>query len=120
MSIYAVQAAYTPVAWAALLKNPHHRLEAIKPVVERLGGRIEAGWFTFGEYDLLIICELPDNVRAAALSMGISAGGAVKAIKTTPLMNFEDGLAALERAREAEYTPPRSEIPYFGVYRGET
>jgi hypothetical protein len=24
----------------------------------------------------------------------------------------------MNRARAAEYAPPRSEIPYFGVYRG--
>jgi len=106
------------MGWSALLKNPHHRLETIKPVIERLGGRIEAGWFSFGEYDVLLICEMPDDISAAALSMAVSAGGAVKAAKTTPLMSFEDGLDALTKARQAEYAPPPSEIPYFGVYRG--
>jgi uncharacterized protein with GYD domain len=76
------------------------------------------GWLMFGEYDLLVICELPDTVSAAALSMAISAGGAVKAIKIVPLMTFEDGLKAMGKAKAAEYAPPRSEIPYFGVYRG--
>jgi hypothetical protein len=67
---------------------------------------------------LLVICEMPDNVSAAALSMAISAGGAIKAVKTAPLMTFEDGLEALRQAKAAEYVPPRSEVPYFGVYRG--
>jgi len=120
MPYYALQTAYTSVGWSALLKEPHDRLEAVKPVVERLGGRIETGWVTFGEYDLLVICEMPDSISAAALSMAVSSGGAVKAAKTTPLMTFDDGLKALRKARESEYTPPRSEIPYFGVYRGET
>ena len=61
---------------------------------------------------------MPDNISAAALSMAISAGGAVKAAKTTPLMTFDEGLEALQRAKQAEYAAPRSEIPYFGVYRG--
>ncbi len=118
MAHYALQAAYTPLGWAALLKDPQHRLEAITPVVERLGGTVVNGWLMFGEYDLLVICELPDNVSAAALSMAISAGGAAKAVKIAPLMSFEDGLKAMAKARAAEYAPPRSEIPYFGVYRG--
>ena len=117
MAYYCLQTAYTPLGWAALLKDPQHRLEAVRPVIERLGGTIVNGWFAFGEYDLLIICDLPDNISAAALSMAISAGGAVKAAKTTPLMTFDDGLEALQRAKQAEYAPPRSEIPYFGVYR---
>src|SRR5215204_5054822 len=66
MTHYALQAAYTPLGWAALLKEPQHRLEAIKPVIERLGGTVVNGWFMFGEYDLLVICEMPNNVSAAA------------------------------------------------------
>ena len=120
MTYYSLQAAYAPLGWAALLKDPQHRLEAIKPVIERLGGSVVSGWFMFGEYDLLVICELPDNVSAAALSMAISSGGATKAVKITPLMSFEDGLEAMRKAKAAEYAPPRSEIPYFGVYRGGT
>ena len=120
MAHYSLQVAYTPLGWAALLKGPQHRLEAIKPVIERLGGSVVNGWFMFGEYDLLVICELPDNVSAAALSMAISSGGAVKAVKSAPLMSFEDGLEAMRKAKAAEYAPPRSEIPYFGVYRGGT
>jgi uncharacterized protein with GYD domain len=118
MAFYALQAAYAPLGWATLLKDPQHRLEAVRPVVERLGGTIVHGWFSFGEYDLLVVCEMPDSVSAAALSMAISAGGAVRAVATTPLLSFEDGLEALRRAKQAEYAPPRSEIPYFGVYRG--
>jgi uncharacterized protein with GYD domain len=118
MAVYALQTAYTPVGWAALLKDPQNRMEAVKPVVQRLGGSIVDGWLTFGEYDVLLICQMPDNVSATALSMAISAGGAVKAVKTTPLMTFEEGIEALKKAKVAEYAPPRSEIPYFGVYRG--
>jgi uncharacterized protein with GYD domain len=99
------------------VKDPQDRLKAVKPVVERLGGSIVQGWFMFGEYDLLLICEMPDDVSAAALSIAISAGGAVKAIKTTPLMTFDEGLEALRKAKEAEYAPPHSEIPCFGVFR---
>ena len=117
MAYYSLQTAYNPLGWAALVKDPQDRLKAVKPVVERLGGSILHGWFMFGEYDLLLICEMPDHVSAAALSIAISAGGAVKAVKTTPLMTFDDGLEALRKAKEAEYAPPPSEIPYFGVFR---
>jgi uncharacterized protein with GYD domain len=118
MAHYSLQTAYTPLGWAALLKDPQDRLAAVEPVVERLGGKIVNGWFTFGDYDVLVICEMPDQVSAAALSMAISAGGAVKAVKTTPLMSFDDGLEALRKAKQAEYAPHPSEIPYFGVFRG--
>src|SRR3984893_822982 len=118
MALYALQTAYAPIGWAALLKDPQNRMEAVKPVVQRLGGSIVGGWLTFGEYDVLLICQMADHVSATALSMAISAGGAVKAVKTTPLMTFEEGIEALKKAEAAQYAPPRSEIPYFGVHRG--
>jgi uncharacterized protein with GYD domain len=120
MALYAQQISYTPVAWAALLKAPQNRLEVVRHAIEQLGGRLIDGWFAFGEYDILVICELPDNVSAAALAMAVSAGGALRTVKTTPLLSFGDGVDAMRKASEAAYTPPRSEIPYFGVYRGET
>ena len=118
MALYALQTAYAPVGWAALLKDPQNRMEAVKPVVQRLGGSVVDGWLTFGDYDVLVICQLPDNVSATALSMAISAGGAVKSVKTTPLVTFDEGLEALKKAKDAGYAPPPSEVPYFGVYRG--
>src|SRR6266404_3986417 len=118
MALYALQTAYAPVGWAALLKDPQNRMEAVKPVVQRLGGSVVDGWLTFGDYDVLVICQLPDNVSATALSMAISAGGAVKSVKTMPLVTFDEGLEALNKAKDAGYTPPPSEVPYFGVYRG--
>ena len=117
MSFYALQGSYTPLAWAALVNKPENRLEAVRPAVEKLGGSIVNGWFSFGDYDVLIICEMPDTVSAAALSMAISASGAIKAVKTTPLMTFEEGAEALKKARSAEYAAPATEIPYFGTYR---
>lgn len=119
MSFYALQVSYTPLGWAALVKAPANRLEAVPPAVERLGGRIVDGWFSFGEYDLLTICEMPDAVSAAALSMAVSSGGAVKSTKTMPLLTFAEGLEALKKARSAEYAAPPTEIPYFGTYRPE-
>ena len=119
MALYAQQISYMPQAWAALLKTPENRLEIVQKVVEGLGGKLRNGWFTFGDYDILVICELPDNVSAAALSMAVSAGGAIKSVKTTPLISFEEGIEAMHKAANTAYTPPRSEIPYFGVYRGQ-
>ena len=106
MAHYLFQVSYTSDAWAAQVKNPQNRIEAVRPVIERLGGKIEAPYLAFGEYDVVLTVEFPDNVSAAALSLTVSAGGAVKAIKTTPLMTVEEGVEALKRAGGAGYQPP--------------
>jgi uncharacterized protein with GYD domain len=111
MAHYLLQVAYAPEAWAALVDEPHSRTEAVQPAVEQLGGTVHSTWLAFGEYDVISILELPDNVRAAAISMAISAGGAMKAIKTTPLMTWEEGVEAMREAAQAAYQPPT------GVFR---
>lgn len=47
-------------------------------MVEKLDGEIEGGWLAFGEYDVVLICQMPNNVSAAAFSMAGAAGGAAK------------------------------------------
>ena len=105
---YLVQVAYTSEGWAALVKQPQNRLEAVRPVVTRLGGKLDQ-WISFGDYDIVALLEMPDNESAAAFSMAVSAGGAVKAVKTTPMMTFEEGIAAMGKAGESGYKPPTAE-----------
>ena len=108
MAQYLLQVAYTPEAWAALTKNPQDRIEAVRPAVERLGGKIQGAWFAFGEYDIVAVFEMSDNVSAAAISIAFSAGGAVKSVKTTPLMTVAEGIEAMKKAGGAGYRPPTS------------
>ena len=105
MPTYMVQASYTSEAMASLLKNPQNRMEVVRKSVENLGGRLTGGWLSFGEYDIVLIAELPDHVSAAAIALAAAAGGSVKAIKTTPLLTSEEGLAAVQKAASSGYTP---------------
>jgi uncharacterized protein with GYD domain len=106
MARYLFQAAYTNEAWAIQVQNPQNRMEVIRPVIERLGGRLESAYLSFGDYDVVVIAEMPDHVSAAAFSLAGSAGGAVKAVKTTPLMTIEEGIEAMKKAAGAGYRPP--------------
>ena len=101
-----IQAAYTPDAWGGLARNPQDRAEALRPVIEALGGRLISFYASTGEFDALVITEMPDNVAAAASSIAASAGGAVNNLKVTPLMTIEEGMEAMRRAGEAGYRPP--------------
>ena len=106
MPYYMVQAAYTSEAWAAQIQNPQDRVEAIRPTIEKLGGKLESGYLTFGEYDIVGIAQFPDNQSAATFSMAASAGGSVKALRTTPLMTIEEGMEAMRKAASVGYRPP--------------
>ena len=105
MALYLLQVAYTPEAWAAMAKKPQDRIEAVRPAIERLGGKVVSGYLAFGKYDLVAIMEMPNNISAAAFGIAVSAGGACSKVVTTPLMSTADGVAAMKKAGSANYKP---------------
>ena len=108
MPHFLLQASYTPDAWAALAREPEDRIEAIKPVIQRLGGRVVNGYLSFGDYDIVAIVELPDTVTAAAFSMASSGGGAIRVRKTTPLLTPAEAKQAMQIAGGTSYPVPHA------------
>ncbi len=111
MSHYLIEVGYTPEALAALIKHPQDRIERVRPVLKKLGGSVETAYFAFGDADLVLIVELPDNLSAAAFSFAVGAGGAVRLFRTTPLLTINEGVQAMRTASEAQYAPPRPTSP---------
>ena len=105
MPRYLYQVAYTPENWAAQLKDPQNRIEKIRPSVEQLGGKIVDAYYMFGEYDIFVILDMPDNASAAAFAIAVAGGGAVKAAKTTPLMSIDEGIEAIRKGAQSGYRP---------------
>ena len=106
MAQYLIQAAYTPDSWAALVHEPQDRATPVRTMVEKAGGRLECFYLSFGDYDVVSIAELPDNLSAAAVSIAVSAGRGIKAIRTTPLLSVDEGIGALTKAQTLGYEPP--------------
>jgi uncharacterized protein with GYD domain len=71
-----------------------------------MGGRVEQAFLGFGEYDVVLIMQMPSNVDAAAFALAVAAGGAFKSHKTTPLMTMEEGIEAMKKAGGAGYKAP--------------
>jgi len=108
MAYFLLQGAYTSESWKSLVNNPTDRVEVVRPIIEKLGGSVEGAWFAFGDYDVVLVMQMPDNVSAAAFSLAIAASGAFKAHMTTPLMTIADGVEAMKKAAGAGYRPPGS------------
>lgn len=108
MPSYLVQASYTSEALAALIATRENRTEIVKKAVKKLGGKLIGSWMSFGDYDVVLIVEMPDNVSAAALAMGAAGGGSLKSLKTTPLMSTEEAMEALAKAGSSGYKPVSS------------
>ena len=106
MPSYMVQASYTAQGVSGLVKSPEDRTAALRPLVDGLGGKVESIHYAFGEFDVVLIVELPDAVAMAALSMAIGASGAVTNFKTTVLIPLSEGVEAARKAGSLGYRPP--------------
>jgi len=105
---YLVQFSYTEQAVAHLVHHPQNRIEAVRPAFGEAGVTIRDSWLAFGDYDVILVIEAPGNAQAAAIAMAVTAGGAVRNYKTTPLMTWEEGIEAMRVAGGSEYRPPGS------------
>ncbi len=108
MPHYMLQASYTAQGVSGLVKSPEDRTAAIRSLVEGLGGKIDALYYAFGDYDVVAIMEFPDNATMASLSMAVGASGAVTNIKTTVLIPTSEGVEAARKAAGIGYRPPGS------------
>jgi uncharacterized protein with GYD domain len=99
MTIYMYQASYTAKSMAAQLTAPRDPVEAIRPALEELGATIVVAGFPFGEYDVLVVYEAPDDMTAASVAMAIAAAGEVKSGKTTRLLSGQEWLESLRKRR---------------------
>ena len=105
MPHYLIQVAYNSRGLAALVSEPQDRIEKVRPAVEALGGRIECAYYAFGEHDIVLTVELPDNAKAAAMALAVGAGGAVSSYTTTVLLTPEEAMQAMSQAAESIYQP---------------
>src|SRR5260221_8287979 len=106
MPKYLIQASYTAEGLKGLQKDKASgRKAAVSEAVERLGGRLEAIYYAFGEDDVVVILEMADNVSATALSLAVSASGLVRT-KTTPLLTVEEADQALDKSGSVSYRAP--------------
>jgi len=107
MALYMYQVSYTSEAVAALIREPQDRVEAVRPAIEALGGKVVAAGYPFGEYDAVVLFEAPDDTTAASFALAIAAGGAAKSAKTTRLLSGQEWIESLRKAQRSQYRPPQ-------------
>jgi len=104
MPKYLYRASYTTEGLKGLLKEgAAKRREVVEQLTKSLGGTVEAFYFAFGDDDVYVISDVPDNVTTAAVSLTVNASGAVK-VKTTVLLTPEEVDQAAKMT--VNYRPP--------------
>ncbi|MYD50573.1 MAG: GYD domain-containing protein [Dehalococcoidia bacterium] len=106
MPKYLFQASYTQEGLRGLMDDgATGRKEMAEDLVASLGGSIEAFYYAFGDSDLYVIADLPDDASAAAASVAVGASGTAS-IKTTVLVTPETIDEAVKKSMG--YPPPGS------------
>ena len=104
MAKYLVQANYVGEGIKGLLKEGgSSRRAVVEKLFKSMGGTVEAFYYAFGDTDLYVIADLPDNATAAALVLTVTSNGTV-ACKTTVLMTPEELDEAAKKT--PSYRPP--------------
>lgn len=104
MAKYLFEARYTSEGAKGLVREGGSgRHAAIVKTVESAGGKLEAAYFAFGDVDVYMIVDLPDNISAAAASLAASQSGFITC-KTVVLLTPEE----MDRASKKTITfrPP--------------
>jgi uncharacterized protein with GYD domain len=104
MAKYLLQASYTTDGVKGLLKEGGtSRRDAVKKAYRSMGAKVESFYFGFGETDVYVIADVPDNATMAALALNVSASGLVS-VKTTALLAPEEIDTASKKT--PSYRPP--------------
>jgi uncharacterized protein with GYD domain len=108
MTKYLIEVGYTAAAWSNQVENPQKVTDRIAPAVKACGAKIESMYYAFGDSDLIGIIDFPKPEDAAAFALAVTANGALRSYRTTPLLSVDEGMAAMKHAQEVRrvYSPP--------------
>jgi len=95
MPKFLIEGSYTAEGLRGLAKDKASRRQAVvRDALASIGGKLDSAYFALGDSDVYVLCECPDHVSAAALSLAVSASGLVRT-KTTQLLTVEEADRAL-------------------------
>jgi uncharacterized protein with GYD domain len=101
---YLVEARYTVEGAKGLVREGGSgRRAAVAKTIESVGGKVEALYFAFGDVDVYIVVDVPDNVSAAAVSLAANQSGAIVS-KTIVLLTPEEMDKSVKKA--VSFRPP--------------
>ena len=104
MPKFLIEVDYSAAGSKGMLQDGGSKRKAIvEKMIKKLGGKVEAFYFTFGIRDAILIVDLPDNQSAAGISLVVSSSGSV-AYKTTVLLTPQEIDEAVKKT--VAYTPP--------------
>jgi uncharacterized protein with GYD domain len=104
MPKYLVRGNYVGDGLRGLMKEGGtSRRAAIEQLAASMGGRVESFYYAFGDRDVYVVVDMPDNATMAGVALTVAASGAV-AVDTVVLMTAEELDEAVKKT--PNFRPP--------------
>jgi uncharacterized protein with GYD domain len=98
MPIYITQGRYTRDAIKGMIVKPEDRADATVRLIGKVGGRLLGYSVTFGDYDFMVIADVPNDVQMAAVLPAAGGGGGVTDLRTTVALTSIEAKGAFAAA----------------------
>jgi uncharacterized protein with GYD domain len=104
MPKYLIAASYTHQGLQGIMREGGTgRRAALEKAIQGVGGQLEAFYFAFGDNDIYLICDAPDNASVASVALAAGAAGGATT-KTIVLLTPEEVDQATRKS--VDYRPP--------------
>jgi uncharacterized protein with GYD domain len=98
MAKFLVRATYSAEGFKGVVKDKASgRKAAIEKAMASVGAKLEAMYFTFGDYDVALIVDAPDAVSVMAVDLSACSTGLART-STTPLLTVEEADQAIKKS----------------------
>jgi uncharacterized protein with GYD domain len=98
MSIFVTQGRFTREYLRGGLAKPEDRQAAISRLCEQAGGKLLNLYFTLGQYDFILISDMPDAQAVSIISLVAGGGGGIVDMVTTQAFTTAEAKDLFERA----------------------
>ena len=106
MARYLIELTTTTECARGMLENPEDRSEAVRPLLEAAGCKLEQYYFSLSGNTIYEIVESPDQYSLYALLTVVQANGAVSSIKSTPIITASEAVDVFKKSASLAYRPP--------------
>ena len=105
MRRYMLQLKFSAEAVKALVAKPQNRKREARKAIKQMGGRLVDYYFTFGDWDAVLIFDLESDTQAFVVDL-INGATGVGNTKITVLHSMDDAVEAMKIANQLSYRPP--------------
>jgi uncharacterized protein with GYD domain len=95
LSHYILLINWTEQGISKIKESAADRYSSFKSSVEKAGGKLIGGYYTFGEYDMVIIIEAPNDETVMSLLFKVGPAGNART-KTLKAFTAEEGMKIIK------------------------